>query len=340
MAGESDVISLLTEDHRRVDRLFDAYEQSDDATEKRRLVQQMITELSIHAAVEEQFLYPVIRELPDGERLTEVALQEHQEVKQVLADLDNLGADDPELDRRVRELVADVRHHVEEEERDLFPALRETVGEERLLHMGQAVSLGKLLAPTHAHPEAPNTPPANFVVGPAAGIVDRFRDLLASGESPEQLQEQVLDLVSRSQDAIVKAVQAWTQAVNRLIPEMPGAANRPSGPADAIDQAFDFAERVLVDQRRFAQELLGRGRSEQAWEEVGGEEGAEADRSQRRPQRRASASRSRSGSDSQDYKQMTLADLRRLARDRDVPGRSGLSKSELVKALQKHDRQS
>jgi hemerythrin superfamily protein len=346
--ADSDVISLLTEDHRRVDELFNAYEQTDDANEKHHLVRDMITELSIHAAVEEQFLYPVMRDLPDGDKLTDEALQEHLEAKQVLADLDGMHAGDPELDRRVQKLVEDVRHHVEEEENELFPKLREALAQERLLQMGQAIALGKLLAPTHPHPEAPNAPPANLVVGPAAGIVDRFRDLLTSGESPDQLQQQVLDLVTRSQDAIVKAVKAWTDTVSRLLPDLPpmSGGEPASRPANAIDQAFDFAERLLASQRRFARELLGGGRGpEEAWEETG--ERQEQQRSQPstedqkpsqrgRPQQRGG----RGGGEGRDYAEMSLQELRELARDRNLPGRSGLSKQELIGALKKADKRS
>lgn len=174
-----DGIELLTRDHRTVDDLFEQYEGlgPEDHANKRSLVDDMIRELSVHAAVEEQFLYPFIRdEVDGGDRLAQEGIEEHQEAKEILADLEDRQPSDPDFDARVRELIADVRHHVEEEEQEFFPALRAAATPEQLQDLGERLSTAKSAAPTRPHPGAPNTPPGNLAAGPAAGAVDRVKD--------------------------------------------------------------------------------------------------------------------------------------------------------------------
>jgi hemerythrin superfamily protein len=182
-----DAINLTLQDHRHVESLFARYEAlTGDGDRKRDIVHEIIRELSIHAAIEEQFLYPVMRSnLPDGKSLVEEAIQEHQEAKELLDELDGMTPDDGGYDERVRSLIRDVRHHVQEEEDELLPKLRSAVSQERLEQVGEAMEAGKRLAPTRPHPHAPSTPPGNIAVGPAAAVVDRVRDRLR-GEGPEE----------------------------------------------------------------------------------------------------------------------------------------------------------
>ena len=178
-----DAITLLKQDHRTVDALFRRYEGGVQGEDKRQLVEEIIRELSIHAAIEEQVLYPAMRQaFPQGQDMAEEGIEEHAEVKETLSDLDGMDPSDPGFDPKVRSLIADVRHHVEEEEEEMFPKLASAVSAERLDEMGSAMENAKGLAPTRPHPHAPSTPPGNLVVGPVAGVVDRARDAL-SGRS-------------------------------------------------------------------------------------------------------------------------------------------------------------
>jgi hemerythrin superfamily protein len=186
-----DAISLTLQDHREVDALFSKYESlTGNGQQKRDIVHQIIRELSIHAAIEEQFLYPTMRNnLPDGGQLVQEAIQEHQEAKELLNALDKMTPDESGYDQRVRSLIQDVRHHVQEEEGELLPKLRSAVSQERLDQLGEAMEAGKRLAPTRPHPNAPATPPGNIVAGPAAAAVDRVRDRVreaATGPSPKR----------------------------------------------------------------------------------------------------------------------------------------------------------
>ena len=106
------------------------------------------------------------------------SLHEHQEVKETLAALEDMDPADAAYDQTVASLIADVRHHVEEEEGEMFPKLRSALSAEQLGDIGQKLADGKAKAPTHPHPAAPSSGPGAKVAGPAAGAVDRVRDKL------------------------------------------------------------------------------------------------------------------------------------------------------------------
>jgi hypothetical protein len=87
-----------------------------------------------------------------------------------------MSGDDPELVPTVKKLTAAITEHVKEEEGDLFKQLRAAVGRKDLAEWGEELKTAKKTAPTRPHPHAPNKPPANALVGAAAGVVDRTRD--------------------------------------------------------------------------------------------------------------------------------------------------------------------
>jgi hemerythrin-like domain-containing protein len=173
-----DAIQLLTDDHADVEQMFVQIESAPDGETRDRLVQGVVRELSVHAAIEEQILYPAMRRtLPDGDALVDEAIEEHQQVKETLAAIER--ADGPaELDPLLVQLIGNVRHHVEEEEGELFPRLRSWIDHEQLRSMGAELAAAKRMAPTHPHPHAPNTPSGNIVGGAAAAVVDKARDAL------------------------------------------------------------------------------------------------------------------------------------------------------------------
>jgi hemerythrin superfamily protein len=169
-----DAIELLVTDHREVDQMFAQIESGQG--NKDELVRQITKELSMHAAVEEQILYPAMRRvLDDGDAKVEEAIQEHQEMKEALSDIERLGSS-PQREGKLQKLMADVRHHVQEEEGELFPEMRSKVSEDELRSMGAAMASAKKMAPTHPHPNAPSTPPGNVVAGAAAAVMDKVRD--------------------------------------------------------------------------------------------------------------------------------------------------------------------
>ncbi len=120
-----DAIELLTNDHQEVADLFRKYEalasaQGDDG-EKKSLAEQICTMLTVHAAIEEEIFYPAAGDVVDETELLNEADVEHQEVKDLIAKIQGSDPSDVLYDAQVKVLGEHVRHHVEEEENELFP---------------------------------------------------------------------------------------------------------------------------------------------------------------------------------------------------------------------------
>jgi len=174
-----DAITLLRNDHRTVEQLFKRFEKTgDDAyVAKREIVDRIIEELSVHAAIEEQLFYPAARAtVPGVEDVALESIEEHHIVKWVLSELDGMPPQDERFDAKVTVLIENVRHHVEEEQDEFFPKVRDELGRKALNELGDAMVEAKATAPTHPHPRAPDTPPANAIIGNVTGVVDRISD--------------------------------------------------------------------------------------------------------------------------------------------------------------------
>lgn len=174
-----DAITLLRNDHKTVELLFRQFEKAGSRAhvEKRKIVDQIIEALSIHASIEEQVFYPVARgTVPDTEGIALESLEEHHVVKWLLAELTDLDPAHERFDAKVKVLIENVRHHVKEEESEFFPMVRGALGRKALGDLGDALAAAKQHAPTHPHPKAPDTPPANALVGAIIGAVDRVGD--------------------------------------------------------------------------------------------------------------------------------------------------------------------
>jgi hemerythrin-like domain-containing protein len=171
-------IEVLTADHAEVEEMFRQIESLPEGEARSTAVAGVIRELSVHAAIEEQVLYPAMRKaLPDGDHLVQEAIEEHQAVKETLAAIEQ--ADSPtERDPHLVSLIGNVRHHVDEEETELFPKLRASITTTDLQDLGSKLATAKKLAPPPPHPNAPNTPPGNLVGGVAAAVLDKARDAL------------------------------------------------------------------------------------------------------------------------------------------------------------------
>ena len=172
-------ISLLKQDHGNVDELFRRFEQAgEDAgaeVEKGRLRDKIVEQLSVHAAIEEQFLYPALRAKLGKEADSTVleALEEHHLAKLSLSELEKLAPGAERFDAKMTVLIESVRHHVEEEERELFEKLREAFTNEELLELGDQMEAAKATAPTRPHPFAPDQPPLNLLIGLPVAVLDR-----------------------------------------------------------------------------------------------------------------------------------------------------------------------
>ena len=145
-----DGITMIINDHRNVDDLFGLFEQGgdSDAEQRLRLVAKMIEELTVHAHIEEQELYPLVRtKLDDGEELFEHSLEEHQEVREVLGELERMDSTATDFYMKVMALIQDVRHHVDEEESDMLPRLHSALDDDELMALGMRLRQAKSSAP-------------------------------------------------------------------------------------------------------------------------------------------------------------------------------------------------
>jgi hemerythrin superfamily protein len=177
-----DAITLLKDDHRTVEQLFKRFEQAGERAhvQKRQIVDRIIEELSVHAAIEEQVFYPVARAaVPVTEQIVLESLEEHHIVKWLLSELADMDPAHERFDAKVTVLIENVRHHVEEEEGEFFPKVREQLGRNELADLGETMADAKKSAPTRPHPRMPDAGPANAVAGAITGVVDRVGDNLS-----------------------------------------------------------------------------------------------------------------------------------------------------------------
>jgi hemerythrin superfamily protein len=176
-----DAITLLRDDHRAVEKLFKQFEKAGPRASKTKanLVNKIIQELAVHAAIEEQVFYPAVREA-DEDMVLE-SLEEHHIVKWVLSELQGMSPTDERFDAKVTVLIELVRHHVKEEESDLFPEVRQLLTRKELADVGEMLEKAKTIAPTRPHPRAPDEPPGNIPAGLVSGVIDKARDALPFG---------------------------------------------------------------------------------------------------------------------------------------------------------------
>lgn len=176
------VIELLESDHREVDELFRRVNLSEKEDSIEELTRQIVHDLSVHAAVEEQFVYPLIRaKVEGGDAMADEAIEEHQQAKRLLSDLEKNDAGSAEHSTAMQELIETIRHHVGEEEGELFTKLRAEVDGGTLDKMGALVEQAKKVVPTHPHPLVPGTATAQLLAGPWAAMADKVRDVLGGG---------------------------------------------------------------------------------------------------------------------------------------------------------------
>jgi hemerythrin superfamily protein len=175
-----DAITLLKGDHKSVKRLFRQFERTGErgAARRRALVDKIISDLSIHAAIEEQLFYPAARRcVPDAEDHVLESLEEHHVVKWVLSELEDLDPTSERFKAKVTVLIENVEHHAEEEEEELFPKVRAALGRKALAELGEEMAKAKSKAPTRPHPRMPDTPPGNVLTAPIAALVDKAREV-------------------------------------------------------------------------------------------------------------------------------------------------------------------
>ncbi|HXN02403.1 MAG TPA: hemerythrin domain-containing protein [Candidatus Dormibacteraeota bacterium] len=129
-----DAIELLKYDHKKVEKIFTAMESKDD---RQRLFPELDRELSVHAEIEEKIFYPAAKEAEPTRDLVLESIEEHKQIKMVLADLEQTDKTTDEWGAALKVLKEDVMHHVGEEEDELFPKVRKILSKEQLEDLGR-----------------------------------------------------------------------------------------------------------------------------------------------------------------------------------------------------------
>jgi hemerythrin superfamily protein len=129
-------MEMLHDDHEKVKQLFEQFEES-ESDEKKELVTTAIQELEIHTALEEEIFYPAARQaLEENSEDTETmdeAWEEHHVVKMIIAELKKMRPNDEHYDAKFKVMAESVKHHIKEEEGELFPKLQGNLDEEEEL---------------------------------------------------------------------------------------------------------------------------------------------------------------------------------------------------------------
>lgn len=123
---QQDAISLLTEDHQQVKKMFQQFDKlkDDEEDEKEDLARKICAALTAHAAVEEEIFYPAVRAAIDDDDLMDEAEVEHESAKELIAQIEGGSATDDQYDAKVKVLGEQIDHHVKEEREEMFPKAR------------------------------------------------------------------------------------------------------------------------------------------------------------------------------------------------------------------------
>lgn len=187
MADEPDVVDVLVSDHDELQTLVStvAAAPPDTADEDRLAV--TIAELARHLVVEEDYLYPTVREItPDGAPLAEDALAGNATVERLAKRIEEASPE--ERGALLHSLSETVRQHIQMTEQVLFPRLRQHCPPGQLRFLAGQVMMAKRTAPTRPHPHDPRRAPWSQIVTPGIGLVDRIRDAMTGRPTkPEQL---------------------------------------------------------------------------------------------------------------------------------------------------------
>lgn len=136
-------LKVLEQDHQKVKGLFQELRRASDQNKRKKLFDKIDTELEIHAHIEETVFYPAIEQHEELSEMVAEALEEHQEAKALLEELEEMGPESHEFGSTVQELMEGVEHHVQEEEGEMFPKVREVFHEDELDQLGQDLESAK-----------------------------------------------------------------------------------------------------------------------------------------------------------------------------------------------------
>ncbi|KQU71522.1 MULTISPECIES: hemerythrin domain-containing protein [unclassified Rhizobacter] len=148
--ASTDAIELLEQDHQEVKDLFDQYDELADnegsEADKQAIALQICTMLTVHATIEEELFYPAARDALKEDDLVDEAVVEHASAKDLIAQIEGMEPGDDLYDAKVKVLGELIDHHVEEEEGEMFPKVRNAGLDLQVLGLAMASRKDDLLA--------------------------------------------------------------------------------------------------------------------------------------------------------------------------------------------------
>jgi hemerythrin superfamily protein len=139
-----DALEVLRRDHQKVKGLFQQAQAAKDTIQRKQIFDQIDTELEVHAHIEETVFYPAVEEHEELQDMVEEALDEHEDVKALLEEIEGLDVDDRvEFDSKLKELMENVEHHVQEEEGEMFPKILQVMDKGVLEELGEELESAK-----------------------------------------------------------------------------------------------------------------------------------------------------------------------------------------------------
>ena len=147
-AQPKDAIAMLKADHKKVSALFDEFESARSATKKKNLVTQICEELTVNTTLEEEILYPAVKAAMLDHELVPEANVEHATVKDLIAQVKDVEPGGEDYDAKVKVMSEYVKHHVKEEQNEMFPKARNTkldmvaLGEQMMARKQQLLGAG------------------------------------------------------------------------------------------------------------------------------------------------------------------------------------------------------
>jgi hemerythrin-like domain-containing protein len=146
----TDAIVLLKKDHQEIKRAFAAFEKAGENAHARKgqLVERIIELLTVHTYIENEIMYPRVRELlPEVEDDVLESYEEHHVADLLVVELDAMKPENERFTAKATVLIENVRHHIEEEEQEWFPQVREGLGRKVLQQLGAEMLEAKKKAP-------------------------------------------------------------------------------------------------------------------------------------------------------------------------------------------------
>jgi hemerythrin-like domain-containing protein len=136
-----DALTLLTNDHRRLEGLLDELEPTTERAVKTRqeLFDRVRTELTVHEIIEEEIFYPTLQQHPKARDIVLEGYEEHEVVDHVMGQLEGLSVEDETWGPKAKVMIENIRHHIEEEEGEMFVKARQVFDRAELDELGRAM---------------------------------------------------------------------------------------------------------------------------------------------------------------------------------------------------------